>query len=249
MLMDPAPVPAGAVAVFDALLARRRACEPVAYITGTKEFWSLPLLVTPATLIPRPDSETLIEAARAALAEAPPARILDLGTGSGALLLAALSIWPGASGLGIDCSADALAVARANAERLGLAPRAEFREGDWAEGLDDRFDLVLANPPYVAEGADLPPDVACFEPASALFAGSDGLADIGRIVPALPRLLGPRGIALVELDPAQVAAVTALAAGHGLEAAPCHDLAGRPRALLLRPERTRFWLGKPGATR
>ncbi len=249
MLMDRRPVPAPLRARFEALLSRRWAHEPVAYITGEREFWSLPLRVTPATLIPRPDSETLIEAARAALADAPPARILDLGTGSGALLLAALSVWPEASGLGIDCSADALAVARANAERLGLAARAAFRTGDWAEGLEGQFDLVLANPPYVAEGTVLPPDVARFEPASALFAGADGLDCIRRILPALARLLAPDGLAMLELDPAQVAPVMVLAAREGLEAVVHHDLAGRARALRLQPERTRFGLGKPGGTR
>lgn len=249
MLLKADPVPEEARARFEALLARRRAHEPVAYITGTREFWSLPLAVSPAVLIPRPDSETLIEAARAALADAPPASILDLGTGSGALLLAALSLWPEARGLGVDCSVEALAVARTNALRLGFAPRADFREGDWAAGLAGPFDLVLANPPYVAEGADLPPDVACHEPASALLAGADGLDAIRRIVPDLPRLLAPSGVAALELDPGQVEAATALAAAAGMTVDVRADLAGRPRALLLRPHRTRFGLGKPPPTR
>lgn len=249
MLLESRPVPPATRARFEALLARRRAHEPVAYIIGTKEFWSLPLRVTPATLIPRPDSETLIEAARQALGSRPPARILDLGTGSGALLLAALSLWPAATGLGIDRSAGALAVARGNARRLGLAARAQFRVGDWAEGLAGRFDLVLANPPYVAEGTPLPPDVARYEPASALFAGPDGLDAIRRILPALPRLLAPGGLALVELDPAQVAAASARARAAGLRVELRHDLAGRARALLLRSERIRFGLGKAAGTR
>lgn len=249
MLLKADPVPHEARVRFEALVARRRAHEPVAYITGTKEFWSLPLAVTPAVLIPRPDSETLVEAAREALADAAPAEVLDLGTGSGALLLAALSLWPEARGLGIDCSADALAVARANALRLGFAPRADFRVGNWGEGLAGPFDLVLANPPYVAEGADLPPDVAGHEPASALFAGPDGLDAIRRILPDLPRLLAPSGVAVLELDPGQVEAATALAAAAGLAAEMRSDLAGRPRALLLRPHRTRFGLGNAPLTR
>lgn len=217
--------------LFDAPVSRRAAGEPVAYITGHREFWSLDLLVTPAVLIPRPDSETLIEAALASGIS--PATILDLGTGSGALLLAALTEWPAATGLGIDASTAALAVAAQNAERLGLAPRAMFRLGDWGQGLPDRFDLILCNPPYVETGADLAPDVRDHEPASALFAGADGLDDYRRLVPQLVGLLAPGGIALVEIGHTQAAAVAALVVG--AEVTTCRDLAGRDRCLVVKP--------------
>ena len=135
-----------------------RAGEPVAYITGQRAFWTIDLEVGPGALVPRPDSETLIVAAVEHFAgTAGPARILDLGTGPGTLLLAALDEWPKATGLGVDASDAALAYARRNAERLGLAGRAEFRIGDWAEGIDERFDLILCNPPYVATGAETGP--------------------------------------------------------------------------------------------
>jgi release factor glutamine methyltransferase len=216
---------------FAALVARRAAGEPVAYITGEREFWSLPLRVTPDVLIPRPDSETLVEAA---LAAGERARVLDLGTGSGALLLAVLSEWPDATGLGVDASAAALAVARGNADALGLAGRADFRLGDWGAGLDERFGLVLCNPPYVEEGAALAPDVRAFEPASALFAGEDGLADYRRLVPQLPELLAEGGVAVLEIGWQQAEAVSALAAEAGLVGEVRCDLAGRDRALVLR---------------
>jgi release factor glutamine methyltransferase len=218
--------------LFDSHVARREAGEPVAYITGHREFWSLDLLVTPAVLIPRPDSETLIEAALATGIS--PLSILDLGTGSGALLLAALSEWPAATGLGIDASAAALAVAGRNAERLGLAGRAAFRPGNWGQGLTGRFDLILCNPPYVETGAELAVDVRDHEPASALFAGPEGLDDYRRLVPQLPALLAPGGIAVIEIGWTQAAAVLALATAAGLAGAVRHDLAGRDRCIVLR---------------
>jgi release factor glutamine methyltransferase len=216
---------------FDALLRRRLAHEPVAYITGTKSFWTLDLHVTPDVLIPRPDTETLIEAAIAHFGGRAPGTILDLGTGSGALLLAGLDQWPSAWGLGIDRSAAALAVARGNAERLGFGDRAAFAQGSWADALDARFDLILCNPPYVEADATLAPDVADYEPASALFAGAEGLDDYRVLVPQLPRLLTPEGVALLEIGSAQAASVSRLVKAAGLKAMTAKDLAGLDRCV------------------
>lgn len=251
-MADPAP------AAFAALVARRAAHEPVAYIVGRQEFWGLDLAVSPAVLIPRSDSETLIEAAIAAFAGGPgPARVLDLGTGSGALLLAALSVWPEAQGLGLDRSAAALAVAQNNATRLGLSARAAFAGGDWTAPCWDtglgRFDLILCNPPYVETDAPLAPSVRAHEPAAALFAGAEGLDDYRRLMPRMPALLAPGGLALFEIGSTQAAAVSALAAAAGLAATLHHDLGGRARALALRPligdlvgDLAQFSLGNPG---
>ncbi|MDE2340187.1 MAG: peptide chain release factor N(5)-glutamine methyltransferase [Alphaproteobacteria bacterium] len=219
---------------FEALIARRLAYEPVAYILGHKEFWGLELRVTPAVLIPRPDSETLIEAALGYFKpRAAPRHIVDLGTGSGALLLAALSEWPEAHGLGVDASEAALGVARGNAEALGLAERACFQPGDWCAGLEGRFDLILCNPPYVENGAALAPDVRDHEPHSALFAGADGLDDYRRLIPQLPAILALDGIACLEVGHTQREAVSALAAASGLTATCRQDLGGRDRCLIL----------------
>ncbi len=215
------------------LVARRLRGEPVAYITGTREFWSLPLRVTPDTLIPRPDSETLIAEAVAELAGRPPATILDLGTGSGALLLAALSEWPDACGIGVDLSQAALAVARGNAGTLGLADRAAFRQGNWAEGLEGRFDLILSNPPYVPQDADLMAEVVNYEPHDALFAG-DGLDAYRCIFPTLGRLLAPDGLAILEFGEGQAFAMRALSEEHDLTCRIADDLEGRPRAAVIR---------------
>lgn len=225
-------------AAFDALLGRRLAHEPVAYIRGYQEFWDLTLAVTPATLIPRGDSETLIEAAIAYFQDRePPARILDLGTGTGALLLAALSVFPEARGVAIDASAAALAVAQGNASRLGLAGRATFlhqswRDSGWAAALG-RSDLILCNPPYVETGAELAPQVRAHEPASALFAGADGLDEYRLLVPQIPALLFEAGVAIFEIGKGQQDAVAGLATQNGCLATLHRDLADIVRALSL----------------
>jgi release factor-specific protein-(glutamine-N5) methyltransferase len=226
-----APVPDG----FAALVGRRMLHEPVAYIVGTQEFYGLDLAVSPAVLIPRGDSETLIEVAREALAGRPPARILDLGTGSGALLLAALTVWREARGIGIERSDPARVVAAGNALRLGLDLRARMQPGDWTQdnwaSALGRFDLILANPPYVESEAVLDRSVRGFEPAEALFAGVDGMDDYAVLIPQLPALLSPQGVAVVEIGWQQGAAVRALAEAAGLSARVHPDLAGRDRAV------------------
>ena len=227
---DPAPD------AYADLIARRVAHEPVAYIRGYQEFFGLGFRVTPDVLIPRGDSEVLVEAALVAKPDA--GRVLDLGTGSGALLLALLSELPNAEGLGIDRSVAALSVATGNARALGLGARAQLKLGDWTQvgwcdGLGT-FDVILANPPYVEEAADLAPSVRAFEPAQALFAGPDGLDDYRVLLPQLPALLAPEGAAMVEIGHRQADAVTALAAQSGLGAVLHHDLAGRPRCLELK---------------
>jgi release factor glutamine methyltransferase len=217
---------------FAALVERRLAHEPVAYITGWQAFWDLDLAVTSDVLIPRADSETLIDAA---LEGSAPTRILDLGTGSGALLLSALSAFPEAAGIGLDASEKALAVAKANAGRLGFAARSQWlhrswRDAGWSDGLG-RFDLILCNPPYVEDDAPLEPMVAAHEPHSALFAGPEGLDDYRILIPQIPALLASGGIAIFEIGHTQAAAVSDLASNVGLSTEMRRDLAGKPRAL------------------
>jgi release factor glutamine methyltransferase len=220
-------------ATFDALVARRAAGEPIAYILGRRAFWTIELEVGPGVLIPRPDTETLMEAAVAHFGASGPATILDLGTGSGALLLASLDQWPSARGVGVDRSHDALAMAGSNAERLGLGGRAIFRRGNWGEGIGERFDLILCNPPYVAEGAALPCDVAEWEPHQALFAGPDGLDEYRRLAPQLANLLADCGIACIEIGAGQEAAVRAIFAAEGLTLSTRSDLGGHARCLIV----------------
>lgn len=228
------PPALAAPAQFDALVERRAAGEPVAYITGRRAFWNIELEVGPGVLVPRPDSETLIASAIDHFGHGAPRRILDLGTGPGTLLLAALDQWPRASGVGVDASDVALGYARANAVRLGLADRAEFHLGDWARGIDEPFDLVLINPPYVPDDATLGPGVAEFEPGEALFAGPDGLDEYRRLAPDIRRLIAAGGLAAIEIGADQSGAVSALLVDHGLDAVVARDLAGRPRALLVK---------------
>jgi release factor glutamine methyltransferase len=216
------------------MVKRRLEGEPIAYITGRRAFWNIELHVGPGVLVPRPDSEVLIASAIEHFeGSAQPKRILDLGTGPGTLLLAALDIWPDATGLGIDVSRQALSYASANARRLGFEARVKLTQGNWASGLAEKFDLILCNPPYIAEGAELGPGVREFEPDEALFAGSEGLDSYRELAPQLPLLLSGGGLAAIEIGPDQAQAVTGLLARDGLKAKVASDLAGRDRALLL----------------
>lgn len=231
LLLDP---PRGAVPpAFGELVERRLRHEPIAYIMGHRAFWTIDLAVGPGVLIPRPDSETLIEAAVAHFRGRSPRRILDMGVGSGALLLAALAEWPEATGLGVDQSAAALDIARANAERLGMADRARIERGSWDAASSGDYDLVLCNPPYVETGAELPRDVADYEPESALYAGPDGLDEYRRIAPALR--LPPGGVACVEIGSKQAQPVRTLFELAGLYTEVAKDLAGRDRCIVVRP--------------
>jgi release factor glutamine methyltransferase len=218
------------------LVRRRLAHEPIAYILGEAEFYGRAFAVSPAVLIPRADSETIVAAALEACPS--PGRVLDCGVGSGALLLTILAERPNAAGVGIDRSPDALAVASENAAALGLDAVCSMRLADWTRpgwsaGLGT-FDLVVANPPYVEDTAELAPDVRDHEPAAALFAGADGLADYRVLVPQLPGLLAPDGLAVVEIGHTQAASVAEIAAAADMAAELRRDLAGRPRALILR---------------
>ncbi|MCB2087130.1 MAG: peptide chain release factor N(5)-glutamine methyltransferase [Sphingomonadaceae bacterium] len=220
---------------FDALVERRIAREPVAYILGEQEFYGRGFRVTSDVLIPRGDSETVIEAALDRMG--PTGSVLDLGTGSGALLLTLLAERPGWRGVGVDRSQGALDIAADNAQRFGLAGRAQMRLSDWTrrewrDGLG-QFDMVISNPPYVESDAELEEDVRGYEPTGALFAGRDGLDDYRRLVPQLRSLLKPEGFAVLEIGHRQDAAVSVLALEHGFTPHLRRDLANRPRALIL----------------
>jgi release factor glutamine methyltransferase len=224
--------------VISALAARRLRHEPVSRILGKKEFWSVSLAVTPDVLVPRPETETVVEAAldfvvRGGL-RMQKLRILDVGTGSGALLLALLGELPNAVGVGTDISAAALDVARANAERNKLAARCTFIACDIAAGLQGPFDLIVSNPPYVARGeiASLAPEVRDYDPALALDGGADGLDGYRAIAADASRLLAPGGNLIVELGIGQEPAVRALFTNAGLKVGAARDdVAGIPRAL------------------
>jgi len=216
------------------MVERRKAGEPVAYITGRRAFWNIELHVGPGVLVPRPDSEVLISSAIEHFeGKEGPSRILDLGTGPGTLLLAALDIWPKATGVGIDVSRRAMSYAAANARRLGFEQRLKLQLGDWAKGIGETFDLILCNPPYIRDDADLGPGVREFEPDEALFAGSEGLDAYHALAPQLPALLNKGGLAAVEIGYDQAEEVTELLSRERLNAAVAADLAGRPRAVLL----------------
>lgn len=223
---------------FDGLLVRRIAREPLARITGHGEFHGLDLTLNPACLIPRDDTEAIVEAALGLLPSGAPARVLDLGVGPGTILLAILSERPAATGMGIDLSGEALAAAEANAAALGLASRATFRPGRWTEGLEGAFDLIVSNPPYIpsAECDHLEPEVALHDPRLALDGGCDGLDAYRAIFADAGRLLAPGGHVVVEIGMGQVPDVVRIAAARGFRLAGLRsDLSAIPRALVFRP--------------
>jgi release factor glutamine methyltransferase len=236
--IDPqAPFDQTARATLEAYAARRLAGEPVWRILGEREFWGLPFRLSPATLEPRPDSEALVEAALAALPERrdDALSILDLGTGTGCLLIALLSEFRAARGVGVDLSDEACATARGNAVLNGVADRALIRQGEWTRGLSQRFDLVVSNPPYIstAEIATLSPAVREHDPLLALDGGSDGLACYRALAAALPCVLAPGGLAILEIGAGQGPDVVAIMAEAGLDSLGSRrDLGGHERALV-----------------
>ncbi|HUI34380.1 MAG TPA: peptide chain release factor N(5)-glutamine methyltransferase [Stellaceae bacterium] len=219
-----------------AVLARAVRHEPLSRIAGVREFWGLEFMLSPDTLDPRPESETLVEAVLARLPDRAGAyRILDLGTGSGCLLLALLSELPAASGIGVDAAPGAVEMARRNAEKLGLAARSEFVVGHWAQPLGQEFDVVVANPPYIASAdiEGLPPEVRDYDPRRALDGGADGLDAYRAMTTQLPRLLVPGGVFAGEFGQGQDGAVAELIGASGLRI-DCiiPDLAGIPRCVV-----------------
>lgn len=226
-------------AAFDGMVRRRAAREPVSRILGRREFWSLEFAVTAETLDPRPETETLVEAVAARLAGRPrPLRILDLGTGSGCILLALLTELPRAEGLGVDISEGALEAARANAGALGLQRRAAFEAGDWGRQVGGAWQAIVSNPPYIvnAEIPDLAPEVADYDPPRALSGGADGLDAYRALLPEAARLLAPGGLLALELGRGQFDAVGRLAEDAGFDVQDCvMDLSGQPRCLIAAP--------------
>lgn len=228
-------IEAAAISTFEAFITRRQRHEPVSRILGQREFYGRPFRVTSDVLDPRPDTETLIEAALA-LAH-PPACILDLGTGSGAIIVTLLAELPGATGLATDLSAAALEVARGNAKALGVASRLAFAEGPWWAPVAGRFDLIVSNPPYIpaAEIAGLSPDVGDFDPHLALDGGADGLEPYRRIAAGATIHLNPGGRVLVEIGAGQAPDVEGLFQAHGFASDSAHsDLGGHVRCLVFR---------------
>lgn len=223
---------------FEELLARRVAREPVSRIKGVREFWGMEFVLSPDTLDPRPDTETLVEAVLAAFHEAlPPRRILDLGTGSGCILCALLQEWPAATGVGVDRSPGAAQAAQRNAQALGFGDRARFVCGDWSSALAAPFDVVVSNPPYVAsdEVGALDPEVRRFDPLAALDGGVDGLAAYRALARALPGMMPPGGLVALEVGQGQSNEVGALLGDAGLEIVGVRaDLSGIERVILAR---------------
>lgn len=231
------PVPADVIERAEPLIGKREKRQPLAQILGRREFWSLPFHVTPDTLIPRPDSETVIISALEWAGTADrPLRVLDLGCGTGCLLLALLSEWPEATGVGVDIEAAAVRVAEENAQCLGLDGRARFVRANWGEGVDGKFDVVVSNPPYVPEGdaETLAPEVVAFEPASALFGGADGLGAFRALSGCIGRLLAPGGGVFLEIGMGQEPDVSRIMAEAGFDVFERkNDLAGVVRCLTI----------------
>lgn len=237
-LLDPcATVADEHLAAYTRDLRRRENREPVSRIFGEREFWGLRFRLSEQVLDPRPDSETVVEAALAACGDPPPRRIVDFGTGSGCLLVALLHEFPAAWGVGVDASPGAAAVARANAEANGVAARAAFVAADWGAPLTGPFDLIVANPPYVASAAidGLAPEVAVFDPRKALDGGADGLDAIRGLAPYLARLAAPGAHVMVEVGEGHAAAVSAVLAAAGLGPGEAvRDLGGHLRVVTAR---------------
>lgn len=230
-----------AAELLSALVERRKTREPVARILGEWEFWSLPFTLVAETLIPRPDSETVVAAALIALKErrhnSDGLKILDLGTGSGCLLISLLHELPGATGVGVDIAREAVDVARKNAERNGVGGRAEFHEANWGEGIIGPFDLIVSNPPYIADRIidSLEPEVRHHDPRAALSGGHDGLEAYRAIAEDLPALLAPNGIVALEIGADQAETVPMVFRDKGYEIeGPFADFGARPRAFVLR---------------
>jgi release factor glutamine methyltransferase len=239
LIIDPGEPLGSAASKVQEVAARRATGEPLSRIVGKREFWGLSFAVTPHVLDPRPETETIVDAALSILRDRrkDPLRILDLGIGSGALLCALLTEFGTARGVGVDISADAAGVARGNLQACGLSPRAEIGVGDWTKGLEGRFDLIVSNPPYIptAELAGLPREVRDFDPWLALDGGIDGLAAYRRILPESRRLLTPGGWLLVELGIGQATDVAAIANQCGFaDAVTYEDLAGVDRVVAVR---------------
>jgi release factor glutamine methyltransferase len=226
------------VSKFEAALSRRVLREPMSHVLGKREFWSLNFRVTPDTLDPRPDSETVVEAVFEHISDrGRRLRVLDLGTGTGCLLLAILSELPNATGVGVDISPAALDIAKENSKTLGFDNRAEFKLAQWDDGLDDAFDIVVSNPPYIptTELSRLEPEVSRFEPRLALDGGTDGLLEYRALAPVIARRLHREGMAVVELGAGQSVPVSDIMNSDGLRIVDQrHDLGGVIRCLVLR---------------
>lgn len=235
------PLGAAAAAMLTHNVAKRLTRVPVARILGEWEFWSLPFTLVAESLVPRPDSETVVAAALIALKERRHAseglRILDLGTGSGCLLVALLHEMPGATGVGVDIAPEAVEVARFNAIRNGVSDRAAFHQADWGAGVSGPFDLIVSNPPYIADPVidTLEPEVRIHDPRRALSGGADGLEAYRAIADALPALLAPGGVVALEIGSDQAESVPEIYRARGYEIeGPFADFGARPRAFVLR---------------